>query len=117
MRTAWNKGLKTPEETRKKLSEAHKGNKPSEETRKKMSEAHRLSNNVNWKGDEAGLSAKHHRIYRLKGQPCQCEHCKRTDKKKYEWANIDHEYSSSPDDYIRLCTQCHRIYDLNYNYS
>lgn len=39
--TAWNKGKKTPEETIRKLSEAHKGNIPSLETRRKMSQAHK----------------------------------------------------------------------------
>lgn len=40
---AWNKGLKTPDEVRHKLSEAHKGKKQplSEETKKKIGEANR----------------------------------------------------------------------------
>jgi hypothetical protein len=50
-----------------------------------------------------------------KGKPSKCEHCEREDKKKYEWANIDHKYARKIEDYIRLCTSCHRLYDIKYN--
>jgi hypothetical protein len=39
---SWNKGKKTPEETKRKLSLANKGKRKSEETKNKMSEAHRI---------------------------------------------------------------------------
>lgn len=69
-------------------------------------------NNPNWKGEATGYSGKHSWIYRVKGNKRICEHCGRTDKKKYEWANIDHKYRRVLSDYKRLCTSCHRIYDL-----
>jgi hypothetical protein len=68
--------------------------------------------NQSWKGDRAGYAAMHKWIARLLGKPNKCEYCKRTDQKKYEWANIDHEYRRNAEDYIRLCTKCHRRYDM-----
>ena len=38
---AWNRGKTTPDDVKKKISEANKGHKVSEESRKKMSEAHK----------------------------------------------------------------------------
>jgi hypothetical protein len=47
------------------------------------------------------------------GKPKFCEHCERNDRKKYEWANIkNHKYRKIRKDFIRLCTSCHRKYDL-----
>ena len=68
-----------------------------------------------WKGDKAGLLAKHSYIERYKGKPRFCEFCKRTDKKRYNWANIDHSYSRDLTDYIRLCTSCHSKFDYQFN--
>lgn len=82
---AWNKGKKAPQS--------------SEE------------NHHNWKGDAVGYSAKHMWMSKKAGQPRYCEHCKRTNKKKYEWANKDHKYRRKITDYLRLCTSCHRKYD------
>lgn len=64
-----------------------------------------------WKGTEAGYGAKHTWIAKIKGKPNYCEHCKSTDKTRYEWANIDHKYSRNVEDYIRLCRTCHSKYD------
>lgn len=67
--------------------------------------------NFNWKGDSVGYSALHSWIRKNKGTPKKCEHCGRTDKKKYEWANISGEYKRDLNDWIRLCTKCHREFD------
>lgn len=69
-------------------------------------------NHYKWKGENASYIAKHTFIKRKKGDLNKCEHCGKTDKKKYEWANKNHKYSRNPKDYIRLCTSCHRKYDL-----
>ena len=66
---------------------------------------------LNWKGNNVGYQALHTWVRKHKGTPQKCEHCGRTDKKKYEWANIDHSYKRNLDDWIRLCTKCHREYD------
>ncbi len=42
----------------------------------------------------------------------KCEHCKTTDSKKYEWANISGEYKLERKDWARLCCKCHRRYDF-----
>jgi hypothetical protein len=70
--------------------------------------------NSQWKGDDAKPPAMHRWIKKLKGTPKYCEHCERTDKKKYEWANKDHKYSRNPDDYMRLCTTCHIKHDITF---
>ena len=41
----------------------------------------------------------------------RCDNCGSIDAKKYEWANIDHKYNRILDDYIQMCTTCHRKYD------
>jgi hypothetical protein len=64
-----------------------------------------------WKGDNAGYVAIHMWVTRWKGKPNYCENCGTTEKRKYEWANIDHKYHRVLDDYIRMCTSCHRKYD------
>lgn len=67
-----------------------------------------------WKGEDALYETKHRWVSNHKGRPQFCEHCKRTDRKKYEWANIDNKYRRVLDDYIRLCTSCHRKYDYRF---
>ena len=64
-----------------------------------------------WKGDNATYVAVHVHIARVKGRPSKCERCGTESAKKYEWANVDHRYSRNPDDYVRMCTSCHRNYD------
>jgi hypothetical protein len=93
-----------------------KGYKPTEEHRRKVSESHSEERNWNWKGNNAGYSALHDWVRKWKGKPEYCEMCGTTIAKKYEWANIDHKYRRILDDYIRVCTSCHRIYDRNNNY-
>lgn len=44
-RTPWNKGKRTSEETKRKLSEAHKGQKLSEEHKRKIGEASKQRHN------------------------------------------------------------------------
>jgi hypothetical protein len=107
------------EETKEKMRKATLGFKHSEETKKRLSiinkgrvnHSNRDENNYAWKGDKATYSSKHKWITRKLGSPKYCEICKRTDQKKYEWANKDHEYSRKKEDYMRLCIPCHRKYD------
>lgn len=119
-------GTKLSLKTRKKISEAAKGrvgfwrNKKRDEITKLKISLSRTGKktgdtNGNWKGDLAKPGAKHSWIYKHKGNINFCYHCHKTNKKKYEWANIDHRYRRNVDDYMRLCTSCHRIYDIKYN--
>ncbi len=67
--------------------------------------------NKSWKGDDAGCSAMHKWVAHRKGTPSKCEHCGTTTARKFEWANVDHTYLRVLEDYMRLCTSCHRKYD------
>jgi len=67
--------------------------------------------NVNWKGEEASLVAKHAWIKVRAGRPNYCEKCKTTTAKKFEWANISGKYKRDVTDYLRLCSSCHLKFD------
>lgn len=68
--------------------------------------------NPTWKGNDAGYAAIHKWVSRWKGKPSKCENCKTTTAKKFEWCNTDHQYRRNLDDWIRMCTTCHREYDM-----
>lgn len=68
-----------------------------------------------WKGDDVKYVGLHMWISSVLGKPSKCEHCDTVDAKKFEWANKDHLYSRNINDWIRLCTSCHRKYDYNFN--
>ena len=69
------------------------------------------SEHLNWKGNNVGKTAVHRWIERWKGKPMKCDNCGTEKAKKYEWANINHKYHRILEDYIRMCTSCHRKYD------
>ena len=71
----------------------------------------RGENNAQWKGEEAGYGSIHDWVKLRLGKPNYCQHCKATDKKKYEWANISKKYKRDLNDWIRLCVSCHDEYD------
>lgn len=104
----WNKDLKgihlSPE------SEWKKGQIPEGSILFKKGE-NKKEENKQWKGDMVTYSGLHRWIYAQLGQPSECEHCGRTDAKKYEWANKSGLYTRELTDWIRLCTRCHREYD------
>lgn len=71
-----------------------------------LNENHRL-----WKGEKASYSAKHYWISRKLGKPQKCTSCGTIEAKKFEWANVNQQYKRDINDYIRLCTSCHRRMD------
>lgn len=85
-----------------KISKAMMGN-----TNSKKGENHHF-----WKGEAAGYTAKHNWARKYLGTPAYCEHCKQSDKKRYEWANVSGKYLREPTDWLRLCSSCHKKYDL-----
>lgn len=99
---SWNKGKKCSKETIEKMRQSHLG--------KKMGE-----NNPRWKGDDIKYGGLHDWVYLRKGFPKKCEHCGVTTAKKFEWANKDHSYKRVLQDYIALCTSCHRKFDIVHN--
>lgn len=72
-------------------------------------------NAPHWKGDNIGVGGVHDWVVRWKGKPRKCESCGTITAKKYEWANINHKYKRVLDDYVRMCTSCHRNYDIKNN--
>ena len=63
------------------------------------------------KGNKASYSAIHWWIRRRKGSAKECRMCRIPNAKRYEWANINHKYSRTLEDYVALCGVCHRKFD------
>jgi len=119
-------GYVPTEEHREKLSEAKIGKKQSSEhveNRRLASIGHKAWNKGvpegegnAWKGDNVGYSGLHAWVRKHKGKPQECVYCgKESWISKLEWANIDHKYKRDLDDFIPLCTECHRNYDYKNN--
>lgn len=70
------------------------------------------SNHWNWKGENVGYIGIHHWARKMFGTPKYCEHCGLSGKKKYEWANVSGKYLREKSDWLRLCSSCHKKYDL-----
>lgn len=66
---------------------------------------------TNWKGDNVGYHGLHAWLYRDFGKANKCSKCGTVTAKKYEWANISGKYSRDINDFIQLCTSCHRKMD------
>jgi hypothetical protein len=61
---------------------------------------------------KASYSAIHGQLRRNYGNASKCEHCNTLSSKRYEWAlKKGRTYSKDKEDYLELCTKCHRIYD------
>ena len=68
-------------------------------------------NNSSWKGNGAGKSAFHRRLYSAYGKPRKCGKCGTTDPlKSYDYANLTGRYEDM-DDYLPMCRSCHWRYD------
>lgn len=122
------KGHIVSKECREKLSIAAKGKttwmkgkKHTQESIYKMKIADRTKTtgekNYGWKGDKVGYTGLHQWVRRNLGKPLKCEHCGTTEAKKFEWANKSGEYKRTLEDWLRLCTKCHRRYDLDKIYA
>lgn len=69
------------------------------------------SKSPHWRGDKAGYSPLHKRLYRLRGKANECK--ENEDKKKsmrFEWANLTGKYEDI-NDYRSMCKSCHAKYD------
>jgi len=70
------------------------------------------------KGMDIGIksySGLHGWIYRKKGTAKKCSICGSI--KNIEWANKSHEYKKDTNDFIELCSTCHRSYDKEHKNS
>ena len=65
----------------------------------------------NWKGENAGYTARHDRIRNLYGSPNFCQRCKIKTASRYEWSNNSGKYLEVRSDWERLCVKCHRLKD------
>lgn len=70
------------------------------------------SEHSGWKGEKVSYFTLHQWVNREKGRPALCEHCGTTTAKKFEWASKSRKYVRDIGDWIRLCTSCHRKYDM-----
>lgn len=111
------KGYHPSEETKSKISKALIGRVCSIEARQKMREAKLNEKHPLWKGDSAGIVAKHRWLYKRLCSIKKCCFCGKTggNPHGYHWANIDHKYRRVRGDYIKLCAKCHTVFDMQFN--
>lgn len=69
-------------------------------------------NHPNWKGDKVGYFGLHGRVYRKFGKPKKCIKCGSI--KNLQWANKSNNYKDI-NDFMELCTSCHKKYDMKMN--
>lgn len=63
-----------------------------------------------WKGDEIKYNSAHLLVAKLKPKPDSCTKCG-VIKERLELANLSGIYNRDPENYIWLCTKCHRKMD------
>lgn len=87
-------------------------------------EIRRKDDHPNWRGDEAGYDAVHHRLIRWKGKASnyKCIDCA-DPAEEWSYSNADanericekgRRYSFDPDHYDPRCVPCHRAFDASY---
>ena len=67
-------------------------------------------NNPRWKGNEIKYNSAHLLVAKIKQKPDSCQICGMV-KERLELANLSGVYNRNPDNYIWLCTKCHRRMD------
>lgn len=101
------------EEAKAKISASRKrrmlldGCLNSTEARARMSDA-KKKQLPNHYSSIPGYAAVHAWMYRTFGKPRLCEHCGKTDARKFEWANVSGQYVRDRSDWLRLCCSCHK---------
>jgi hypothetical protein len=67
-----------------------------------------------WKGKNVGYRCLHLWVERILGKPETCEYCGKSGLKgkQIHWANKSHQYKRELTDWIRLCSSCHKYYDM-----
>jgi len=115
---AWNKGLPKIKGAGKDFI---KGKTPWNKDTKGVMKPNKTSFVKGQKAHNKGIytseeyPAVHYWIKQKLGQPNYCEHCKKSDKITYEWANKEHTYKKIIKDWMRLCRGCHMKYDYKFN--
>jgi hypothetical protein len=68
-----------------------------------------LEDHHNWKGDDASYISKHEWITRYYGKADHCEvDPHHLSGSRYHWHNISGEYKRNKEDWVQLCSSCHR---------
>src|SRR3990167_11203360 len=83
----------------------------SKKLKEKISNSLKGEKNYQWQGEKVNYRNLHRWVTKWKGKPNKCENCGTETAKKFEWANVDRKYRRVLEDYIRMCTSCHRQYD------
>lgn len=113
-----NYGKSKDQEWRDKISKTLTGRKLPEDVKNKIAES---SSRVQGGRNPLVRTAYYHRahkwVYKTKGRPSRCEQCLTTTAKKFEWANLSQEYGMVESDWKRMCTSCHRKYDIRFKTS
>ena len=75
------------------------------------------NNHFAWKGNNVSYRGLHYWVIRQKGYAHTCINCGKqsSNHKMIQWANIDHNYRRVLEDYISLCSSCHKNYDIKNN--
>lgn len=109
----WHYGKKLPLEWRIKISDGNKGKIISSLTRKKIGKANKGKNNWRWTGDNVSYNALHKWVRKNLIKSNQCQFCGKQTK-WLDWANKSHKYRRKLTDWLCLCRNCHKRYDLIY---
>lgn len=65
---------------------------------------------IEWNKNKPGYKSVHKWLRIHYGRADHCSNCE-TPSKSFEWANLSGEYLRNINDYIQLCTSCHRKMD------
>lgn len=70
--------------------------------------------NPKWRGDKVGYYGLHNWVRRQLGTPHRCDFCHNESlrHRQYHWANKSGRYLRDINDWLRLCTFCHKKYDM-----
>lgn len=68
------------------------------------------SDSCHWKGDNLSYCSAHLFVSAIKPKPGSCAVCGSTSG-RLELANLDGYYNRDPNNYVWLCTKCHRKMD------
>ncbi len=102
----------------KGISGFAKGSKHTEEAKKKISKSLYGKKGKfarRWKGKLAGYVATHIWLTKTYGKPKKCENVNCSKKyNRIEWASISGDNLRMSEDYLHLCTSCHRKYDFGH---
>lgn len=71
-------------------------------------------NHPKWLGDRISYRGLHKWVVKTLGQPTKCSNCNQDNLagQQIHWANISHNYKRNVTDWVRLCSKCHKGYDL-----